>query len=463
MKINSFTNTLILFLSGISFASNSQTITTFAGNGYSYGGFGGFSGDGGQATAAELDFPMAVAFDASGNVYIADVDNDRIREVSPSGIITNIAGNGYAAPIAGDYSGDGGPATAAEMDYEQGVALDTVGNLYIADEETNRIRKVSPVGVITTFAGNGYGYPYAGSYSGDGGPATAAELHWPVSVLVDEVGKVYIADYYNDRIRVVDTSGNISTFAGNGFSSYSGDGGPATAAEIKDPRGILKDRSGNFYFGDSYNNRVRVINSSGIIQTIAGNGTANYSGDGGPATAAELNNPSGVALDAAGNLYIADEANNRIRIVNTSGVINTFAGNGIQGYSGDGGPATAAEFHSPYGIAFDSYGNFYINDSWNYRVRKIGSVSTQTSSITPLSNEITIYPVPNTGLFTISGISKGQIIELYNYAGQLIGKNISENNIAKFDISNYPNGIYLIRVLNKDGSIATMKKVVKTE
>ena len=339
------------------FGANAQRgiITTVAGNGII-----GDSGDGWAAMTAELYYPMGVALDASGNFYIVD-GNNRIRKVNTSGVITTIAGSGTAG-----YSGDGGAATAAELDNPAGVAVDAVGNVYIADNGNGRIRKVNISGVITTVAGNG-----TIGYAGDGGAATAAELYNAYSVAVDGSGNIYIADYGIGRIRKVNTSGIITTIAGNGIFGYSGDGGAATAAELNGPSGVAVDGSGNVYIAVDGDSRIRKVNTSGIITTLAGNGTLGFSGDGGAATAAELRNADVVAVDRSGNVYIADGYNQRIRQVNSSGFITTFAGNGTHGYSGDGGAATAAELNEPYGVAVDASGNVYIADSYNNRIRKV--------------------------------------------------------------------------------------------
>ncbi len=339
-------------------ALNAQIISTFAGNGVA-----GYSGDGGTATAAELDTPEDVAIDASGNIYIADQWYHRIRMVNTSGIITTVAGNGY---FAGGYSGDGGPATDAELNGPNGVAVDPYGNLFIADLGNQRIREVSG-GFISTVAGNGIA-----GYSGDGGPATTAELNSPHKVAVDAADNIYIADAGNLRLRIV-RGGNISTFAGDGIGGFSGDGGQATAAEIAGPGFVTLDHLGNVYIGGT---NIRKVNSLGIISTIAGIGYGGYDGDGGPATAAELNYPDAMAIDNTGNLLIADADNDRIRIVSTDNLIFTLAGNGFGspwngGYSGDGGPSRIAELNWPRGVTVDLSGNAYIAEFSNNRIRKV--------------------------------------------------------------------------------------------
>ena len=327
-------------------------ITTLAGNGTQ-----GFSGDNGPASGAQLYFPEGVAVDAAANLYIADYYNHRIRKVS-NGVITTVAGGGMRL-------GDSGAPTSAQLNRPNGVAVDSTGNLYIADSLNNRIRKVSN-GVITTVAGNG-----SPGFGGDNGLATNAQLNDPLGVAVDSAGNLYIADTNNYRIRKV-TNGVITTVAGNGTPDFSGDNGPATSAQLNSPLGVAVDSAGDLYVADRDNNRIRKI-SNGVISTVAGNGTPGFSGDNGPATSAQLNDPYGVAVDSTGNLYIADSLNNRIRKV-SNGVITTVAGNGTQGFSGDNGPATSAQLYGPpSGVAVDSAGNLYIADSNNERIRKVSN------------------------------------------------------------------------------------------
>jgi PKD repeat protein len=349
-----------------------DTITTIAGNGTP-----GFSGDGGQATSAQLNHPWGVAVDAQENVYVGEQNNYRVRKVS-GGIITTVAGTGTQG-----FSGDGGQATSAQLGEAEGLALDAQGNLYIADYSNNRIRKVSG-GIITTVAGAG-----TLGYSGDGGQATSAQLNRPVGVAVDTQGNLYIADSNNNRVRKV-SGGIISTVAGIGTAGYSGDGGQATSAQLQYPDGVAVDAQGNLYIADSANNRIRKV-SGGIISTIAGTGTQGFSGDGGPATSATLNYPEDVTLDSQGNIYIADSSNNRIRKV-SGGIITTIAGTGTQGFSGDGGPATSAQFYYPIYLAVDGQGSLWVADWGNHRLRKIANVlptasftASPTSGTAPLN------------------------------------------------------------------------------
>ena len=289
--------------------SKNGIITTIAGNGTA-----GFSGDYGPATSAGLYYPAQIALDAKGNIYFAEYDN-RIRKITAStGNISTIAGTGTMG-----FSGDGGLAISAKFSNPYGLAIDVSGNMFIGDQGNNRIRAISPTsGNITTIAGNG-----TGSYSGDGGPATSAELYYPAGIAVDAYDDIYIADQANNRIRKV-SGGEITTIAGIGTSGFSGDGGSAISAEITNAQGVAIDILGNIYIADGGNNRIRKI-SGGIITTIAGNGTAGFSGDGGPATSAEIYLPYGITVDTAGNIYFADVKNNRIRKLTPNNVTGVTA------------------------------------------------------------------------------------------------------------------------------------------
>ena len=341
------------------------TITTFAGTGERR-----FGGDGGPSDPGpQLDDPTGVAVDGAGNLYIADASNHRIRKVDSTGTITTIAGTGEQG-----FGGNGGPATQAPLNYPYGVAVDGAGNLYIADVGNHRIRKVDSTGTIITIAGT-----EERGFSGDGGPAIQAQLDAPSGVAVDELGNLYIADRNNHRIRRVDSTGTITTIAGTEERGFSGDGGPATQAPLFLPTGVAVDGAGNLYIADQYNHRIRRVDSTGTITTIAGTGELGFGGDGGPAIQAQLGDPTGVAVDGPGNLYIADQYNHRIRRVDSTGTITTIAGTGERGFSGDGGPAIQAQLDDPTGVAVDGAGNLYIADASNHRIRLLTPTATGSS------------------------------------------------------------------------------------
>ena len=462
------------------------TITTVAGSGTP-----GFTGDGGSATSAQLHGPFGVAVDSSGNLYIADTGNEVVRKVSPDGTMSTVAGTGTRG-----YLGDGGAARSAWLDGPEAVAVDAAGNLYIADTFNGRIRRVGTDGVISTVAGVGS----TGIYSGDGGPAKSSALSLPTDVAVDAAGNLYIADFGNSKVRMVTTgvintvvgrtngvppmdgqaavnarlggptgvtvdrsgaiyfveagigsgtglargdykvwkvsaAGVLTTLAGNGIPSYSGDGAAATAAQLNGPSGVAVGPSGVIYIADTVNQRVRAVSPDGILSTLAGsgvagfngeilspptallnrplgvaadglgnwfvadtvnsrvrqaqpggnlfttagNGNASYFGDGSPATKGSVNQPQGVAVDSLGNVYIADTLDHAVRRVTPNGVITTLAGNGNLGYSGDGGPANRARLNQPRGVAVDKDGNVYVADTGNNQVRRIDAQGTITT------------------------------------------------------------------------------------
>jgi len=335
-----------------------QTIVTFAGNGTM-----GYTGDGGAATSAQIFSAPSICSDKAGNIYFADHGNRVVRRISPSGIITTFAGNGTAG-----YSGDGGLAVNAQFGYPRGVCSDQNGNIYITDVD-GRIRKVNAAGIITTIAGNGI---FAST--GDGGLATSASLASPCGMATDAVGNLYVAESAGYRVRKIDVNGIITTVVGNAttMDPY-GDGGLAVDARLQSPVDVAIDNQGNLYIADVGHSRIRKVDKNGIITTLAGNSTTGYSGDSGPATAASLNNPSGVAVDNFGNVLIADTRNAVIRKVSSNGIITTVAGTGTHGYSGDGGSALKAQLDNPTSVELDAAGNLYIGCS-GFRIRKIGDV-----------------------------------------------------------------------------------------
>jgi sugar lactone lactonase YvrE len=390
----------VVLTAGAFAVTGSNTITTIAGNGTPGG-----DGDGGPATSAQLYRPTGLAFDAQGNMYIADLYANRIRKVNTAGIITTIAGTGF-----GGFSGDGLPATSAQLNAPEGVAVDGQGNVYIADRNNGRIRKVNPAGTITTFAGGG-------NLLGDGGPATSARVASPDGVAVDGQGNVYIADRDQMRVRKVNSAGIITTIAGDGTQGSGGDGGPAISAQLRFPGGLAIDGQGNVYIADRDNQRIRKVNAAGIITTVAGTGaicSPNFvCGDGGLSIFATLQSPTGVALDAQGSLYIVMAS--RVRKVDTAGTITTITSAFDPGpYPGDGLPAIVAKTSGPYGVATDGQGSLYIAEANGLRVRKVdaGSQSSATITFDPLAPktygdpDFTISATASTGLpasFSASG------------------------------------------------------------
>ncbi len=363
------------------------TISTVAGNGTA-----GYSGYGGPAISAAINDPRGVTVDAAGNIYIAALASNRIRKVSPDGTITTVAGTGRQG-----FSGDGGPAISAELNQPIRVEVDRAGNLYIADGSNYRIRKVDIHGIITTVAGNGS----PSGPTGDGGLATSAGIAGPGDATPDAAGNLFVVE--GTAVRKVDTHGIITTVAGNGTRGYSGDGGPAVNAQLNNAVAVTVDAAGSLYISDQSNHRIRKV-TNGIITTVAGNGAAGFSGDGGQATAAQLYDPVGTGLDAAGNLYIADAGNDRIRVVLTNGTIWTVAGDGSAGYGGDGGPATLAALSNPHSAAITSSGSLYFADDSNERIRLLTPVA-QIPSMTGV--------ISASGFGGFSSIAPGTFIEIY--------------------------------------------------
>ena len=388
-------------------AAGPGIITNYAGSGYNAGyGLGGFSGDNGPATDADLNLPAGIAIDAQGNLYIADYSNHRVRKVERStGIITTVAGNGLllgsCSATYDNLCGDGGPATQANLLYPTAVALDKAGNLYIADTGNQAIRKVNTAGIISTIAGGGLEDM---GFSGDGGPATKAFLDEPKGVAVDSAGNIYIADNGSNRIRRVSASnGVIETIAGGGsgcagITNPIGDGRPATDATLAGPVGIALDASGNLYIADAGESLIRKVNTKGIISTFAGGNNGQLCaaatdafGDGCLASGVFLYEANGVAVDQFGGVFIADSRDEIVRRVDPlTGIISRIAGSGAAGFTGTGNPAVDAALDGPFGIAFDPNGNFYFADQGNQVVREVGYAP-------PTAPPPTFYPTP--GIF----------------------------------------------------------------
>jgi uncharacterized protein (TIGR03437 family) len=367
-------------------------------------------GDEGAAAAAALQAPSAAIY-FNGYIYILETAGSRVRQVDGTGFITTVAGTGQSG-----YAGDGGAATLANFSFPEGMGIDSSGNFYIADTTNFVVREFQLDGGIITIAGT----PNVTGYTGDGGPATSATLTLPRAVAVDAKGNVYIVD--NNAIRVVtgnsDGGGTIKTFAGSATAGFGGDGGPVAAAAFNNPSAITIDAVGNIYIADTFNFRIRKISTSGIITTVAGNGSSGFSGDGGQATSAQLLSPTGIAVDAAGNLYISDLYRVR-KVTAATGVISTLAGNGIQGYLGDGGVATSSELNSVNGLSVDPSGNVYVADTGNNVVREESSagLATITNAASNLPGSIVpgeIIVIYGTAL-SIDATVTGQVLDYTTY------------------------------------------------
>jgi uncharacterized protein (TIGR03437 family) len=367
--------------------SSTGLMTTLAGN-----GLPNFGGDGASATTAQLDTPTGVAVDASGNVLIADSQNQRVRKVS-RGTITTIAGTG-----APGFNGDVVLPANAQLNTPRGVAADRSGNYFLADTGNRRVREGQPGGNLFTKAGNGNA-----SYFGDGMQATLASVNQPEGVAADAAGNVYIADTFDNVVRKVSANGVITTIAGFGTPGFGGDGGPATSAKLNHPRGVAVDALGNVYVADTANNRVRKIDPVGTISTVAGNGTVDFVVPDGAATQQGLSDPRGVAVDQAGNVYVAETGHNRVRKISPAGAITTIAGNGTCCYTGDGGLGTAAQLNQPWGLAVDAEGNVYVADSGNNAIRVL----------TPASANIQLGAVVNAASNLPGPVAPGELVVLY--------------------------------------------------
>ena len=442
-----------------------QVISTIAGTFDNVG----YTGDGGPASAAILNSPSDLVLDSIGNLYFTDFVNNVIRKIDTSGTITTVAGNGFGAggTASGGYSGDGGQATAAELNGPFGLAIDRGGNIIFADGYNHVVRKVSTSGIITTIAGKN-----TTGYTGDGGAATAATLNNPVGIAIDKKGNIYIADDHNNAIRKVDTAGKIYTFAGNNTGGYSGDGGQATTAAIKDPIGVCTDTAGNVYFAEADNGVIRMVNTLGIISTFAGRTDTGYSGDGGAATAARLRSPERVNTDDSGNVYISDFFNNVVRKVNPAGIITTFAGDGTGAgtggstgaYGGDGGPATAAQLTLPSGVAVGHTGLVYICDRGNQVIRRIGPAvpvdtvnHTGVYALNSSGTTLNVYPNPaRNGAFSVDiicGTNEAAEVCIVNVLGATVKKFTTATNrlvSLKLDV---PAGMYFISASTAQGKL----------
>lgn len=417
-----------------------QIITTVVGGGNCGSTY---CGDGGLAINAEISNPLGIIFDVTGNLFICDYSNNKIRKVDTNGIISKIAGNGNYGYCNGGYSGDGGQAINAKISLPEGIALDAKGNIYIADWCNNRVRKIDSLGIITTIAGNGIQ-----GFSGDGGPATAAKIIGPDFVVLDKFGNIYISD--TCHLRKIDTSGIITTIAGTGGYGYAGDGGPAISAKMANPGGLAIDSSGNFFISEINTNHIRKIDTAGIITTIAGTGVQGYSGDGGPAIYAELNQPVHLVVDDYGNIYFSDAQNNCIRKIDKSGIITTVVGNGIAGFSGDGGLATLAKLKNPYGIAIYK-SDLYFADLYNNRIRKVTNAANGINQLVKKDSRVNIYPNPTTLQFYVetNSVDKASI-DLFDFSGKHLLEKIINDHEAIY-IDNFDSGIYMLSIKTRLG------------
>ncbi len=430
--------------------SHGQVISTIAGTGVS-----GFSGEGGLAIHARFAHPVGVTSDKTGNIYIADRENNVIQKIDIHGVLTRFAGNGFSG-----NNGDGGPATAASLSLglEVGMVTDSAGYVYISSG--GQVRKVSPSGIISTVAGNGsYGY------SGDGGPATAAQLKAPTGLCFDKAGNLYIADEQSHTVRVVNTSGIISTIAGTGIAGFSGDGGLATNAQLTTPIGIAVDDLSNLYIAAVDNHRVRKVNTAGVMTTIAGIGI-----DPGPkfcngciATSLQLSGPLGLAVDGLGNVYVAVIGNDAVYKITPDGKAYTIAGTGDEGFSGDGGPATAAEIKHPKMICLDNQGNLLITDKGNIRYRKVWLGTTYIPYIPHGAAHLSVYPsLAVGGSFTCylqSDTNESAHLFITNTLGRVVYTTACTTNVDVPLSLPFPSGMYFISATTASG-LKTLAKVV---
>jgi len=425
--------------------ANAQIISLIAG--------GGTGGDGTPAISASINDPGDLAFDKWGNLYFSEGSN-KIRKIDTAGIITTIAGTGIAG-----YNGDNQLATLAQLNGPNGIAFDTLGNLYITDAYNSRIRKIDiTTGIITTFAGNGNP-----GFSGDSSLATAASLNIPNSICFDKRGNLYIGDDLNYRIRKVNTAGIIATIIGTGIGGYANDSGLATAAECLPEYSICTDNTGNLYIA-SGNQIVLKMDTANIITNIAGDTSLYiYNGDGIPAIQAHLT-PSYLAIDDSGLLYISDALNNRIRKIDANDIIHTIAGNGTATNTGNGGLADSATIHSPSGIAFDACGNLYIANVNSPLIRKVTfnpSCPDTTTSVNniPTNQSIHIYPNPANDVLHIDNASTNTQFTISNMLGMPVLQGVLSTGTNSINVSALPPGLYVLQLM--DNGNKKVRKIIK--
>ncbi len=428
------------------FVKGQGIISTFAG--------GGAVGDGSTATAANINAPNSGVFDKHGNYYFCEISVNKVRRISNAGIVTTVAGNGTSG-----FSGDNGPATQAKLWTPTGVALDTLGNLYIADGSNNRIRKVDMgTGIITTIAGDG-----TGAFYGDGGPATAAQISNPQDICFDRSGNLYIAEGFNYIVRKINTLGVISTFAGNGGWDTTGDGGLATAAKFKWPCAVCFDSYGNLLIADYTAFTIRKVSPGGIITRVAGNGGGIYAGiDNLPATSISIN-PIKIGVDKYDNIFFADNYNKRLFRIDRNSIAHVEAGNGLTAMSGDGIAATSSTLYFPGGIAFDSCDNIYVPEVNYGRIRKITYPHCNyldAGITTKQLVEVMIYPIPVTTELTIANVKEEGSYRLLNIVGTVIQQGVIKTGNNSIDVEWLPCGFYMLELSSENGQ-KNVSRVVK--
>jgi trimeric autotransporter adhesin len=417
--------------------SYAQVIVTVAGT-----GINGYSGDGGPATNAKMSGPSSLVFDKNDNFYFTEEGNATIRKVTPSGLISRFAGNGTSG-----YSGDGGPAINAEIDGGGGLAVDKWNNIYLADGSNHSIRKITTDGVIHTIAGTGIA-----GYNGDGISALSAQLNQPQGVGVDDTGNVYICDRVNFRLRKVDTFGNISTIAGTGIMGFAVDGARADTAAINESWYVVVDKNGDIYFIDK--TRIRKIAAADHrLSTVAGNGIDAFSGDGGPATAAAIGTQY-FTFDSVGNMFLA-EGTNRIRKIDTNGIINTVTGNGLVGYDPEGVNLPVARLNMPTGIAFSPAGELYFTEKSGAKVRKITQAWDGVNEVSAKDNRLELFPNPARHTVSISVRSEAEeaSVTIADVTGAVVARKTITCNVAHTIATPWPKGIYMVCVVVGDATI----------
>jgi Secretion system C-terminal sorting domain len=420
---------------------HAQIITTIAGNGTI-----ALNGDNLQATASGMK-PNTIAIDGEF-IYFIDTHNCMVRKIDAMGITSVVAGDGTFG-----YGGDNGPATNAQLDAPVSIALDSHSNLYVSTAADHRIRKITNDGIIITIAGTG-----SFGYNGDNRPATSAELFYPYLGGVDDLGNIYFGDYDNHRVRKISNTGIITTIAGNGTNTSSGNNGPATAAGVGTPGFVFLSTIGDIYVPDNSFNCIYKITTSGIITTIAGTGASGYSGDGGPATNATFLTLNSVTMDFFGNIYLGDCGANVVRKIDPTGIISTVAGTGVAGFSGDDGPATAAELDCANFVTINSSGNVFVADYNNDRIRKITFNPEAVPGISSSNTTLTLYPNPAGNELTITSpmLTEGTVV-ITNLLGQAVLTQRCHAITTTIDVADLPQGVYLVSITGLAGTAKFIK------